>query len=194
MKSSSLRVLLVLTLGLGLSGCNSLSAPGWLWPFGADEPDAATAQPAPVPAAVRAPIAPSPAPNVPPIAEGSGDDAILGFHDRAEAFYNRLAQRRFNTLATYNDPTLRSYFETQEGYSDYYARLAQELTDAKFEKNRPLMAELQEFTLEGPDRARVRFRLVGRSSRPFRFWSTSIEGEDVWQRAGGRWWVVPAKL
>jgi len=172
-------------LALALAGCGSLSPPGWLWPFGDEEPEST---------AVRAP-APTP---VPPASSEhalpQGDEALLGFHERAEAFYKRLAQRRFNTLATYNDPTLRAYFETQEGYSDYYARLAEELTEAHFEKNRPLIGELQEFTMEAPGRARVRFRLVGRSSRPLRFWSTSIEREDIWEQNGGRWWIVPGKL
>jgi hypothetical protein len=57
-----------------------------------------------------------------------------------------------------------------------------------------LSAELQEFVLDGPTRARVRFRLVGKSSRPFRFWNTSIEREDIWEQTSGRWWIVPGKL
>lgn len=165
-------------LVLTLVGCSTASAPRWLWPFGSDEP-------APAAAAPTTPRAAAPAP---------ADEVILGFQERADAFYQRLAQRRFNTLATYNDPMLRSYFETQEGYSDYYARLAEELTEAHFEKNRPLTAELQEFSMETPDRARVRFRLEGKSSLPLRFWSVSIEGEDVWQQSGGKWWIVPGKL
>jgi len=172
-------------LALALTGCGSLSPPGWLWPFGDEEPESAAVR-----APATTPVLPaSPEPVLPP-----GDEALLGFHERAEAFYERLAQRRFNTLATYNDPMLRSYFETQEGYSDYYARLAEELTEAHFEKNRPLIGELQEFAMEAPGRARVRFRLVGRSSRPLRFWSTSIEREDIWEQNGGRWWIVPGKL
>jgi hypothetical protein len=48
--------------------------------------------------------------------------------------------------------------------------------------------------LDGPGRARVRFRLRGDNGLPLRFWSTSIEREDVWQREDGRWWIVPGKL
>lgn len=166
-------------LVLSLSGCSSFSAPRWLWPFGDEEPAPAPAATTPAPRAAA--LAPS-------------DAAVLGFQDRADAFYQRLAQRRFNTLATYNDPTLRSYFKTQEGYSDYYARLAEDLTAAHFEKNRPLAAELQEFSMEASDRARVRFRLEGKSSLPLRFWSVSIEREDVWEQSGGQWWIVPGKL
>jgi hypothetical protein len=179
MKPSALLQQVSVSLFLVLAGCSSVSAPRWLWPFGEEESATATA---------AAPVAPRAATLAP------GDDAVLGFHERAEAFYQRLAQRRFNTLATYNDPTLRGYFETQEGYSDYYARLAEELTEARFEKNRPLLAELQEFSMETPGRARVRFRLVGKSSRPLRFWSVSIEREDVWEQKSGHWWIVPGKL
>lgn len=178
-----------LALSLSLSGCSSFHAPGWLWPFGDEAPEAAPAR-----ADAKAPAPPVPPPVPAAASLAPSDQAVLGFHERAEAFYLRLAQRRFNTLATYNDPMLRGYFETQEAYSDYYARLAQQLTEAHFEKNRPLIAEVQEFTLEGTTRARVRFRLVGKSGRPFRFWSTSVEGEDVWEQTGGRWWIVPGKL
>ena len=179
---------ITLALALSITGCSSFSAPSWLWPFGDEEPGAAA------PRADAKTPAPSAAPPAPAAPMASSDEAVLGFQERADAFYQRLAQRRFNTLATYNDPMLRGYFESQEAYSDYYAHLAQELTDAHFEKNRPLSAELQEFMLDGPTRARVRFRLVGKSGRPFRFWSTSIEREDVWVQAGGRWWIVPGKL
>ncbi len=170
-------------LALALAGCSSFSAPHWLWPFGGGEPVRDEAR-------APAPVAPAPAPR--PVAPA--DEAVLSFQDRADAFYQRLAQRRFNTLATYNDATLRAYFQTQEGYSDYYARLAEDLVQAHFEKNRPLAAELLEFSMETPDRARVRFRLEGKSSLPFRFWSVSIEREDVWERSGGKWWIVPGKL
>ena len=182
-------------LALVLSGCSTVKAPGWLWPFGGDaEPLAETeAAPAPPLQLPPPPVAtPVGIPNA-PVTE-VGDAAILGFQERADAFYTRLTQRRFNTLATYNDPTLRAYFETQDGFSDYYARLAEDLTAAHFEKNRPLEALVQEFAMEAPGRARVRYRLEGMSGRPLRFWSTSIEREDVWQQANGRWWIVPGKL
>jgi len=180
--------LVPLGLALSLAGCSSIGVPHWMWPFGSSEAPASTN----ATAGQLAPSAPpptTPAPVLPP-----GDEAILSFQERADVFYKRLAQRRFNTLATYNDPTLRGYFENQDAYSDYYARLAQELTDAHFEKNRPLVAEMQEFSMEAPGRARVRYRLEGKSGLPLRFWSTSIEREDVWEQTNGRWWILPGKL
>ena len=171
------------SLVLALSACSSFSAPGWLWPFGEKEPGA------PAPAELAAPPPATPAPTILP-----SDAEVLDFHDFAEAFYQRLTQRRFNTLATFEDPKLRGYFETQEGYSDYYARLAQDLETAHFEKNKPLEAELQEFVIDAPQRARVRYRLVGKSGLPLRFWNTSVEREDSWVQSDGRWWIVPGKL
>lgn len=187
------RLLFAVAAASVLSGCGTVSAPGWLWPFGRDAEPVAASEPA---APVRVPPPPVSTPQTPPNAPISetGDAAILGFQERADTFYKRLTQRRFNTLATFNDPTLRAFFETQEGFSDYYARLAEDLTAAHFEKNRPLEAVVQEFAMEAPGTARVRYRLEGRSGRPLRFWSTSIEREDVWQQANGRWWIVPGKL
>lgn len=178
---SGARLVLAAVVAVALAGCGSLSAPTWLWPFGGegDVDQAATRRDG------------GAAPAVPAAAS---DAAVLGFHERAEAFYERLAQRRFNTLATYNDTALQAYFETQEAYSDYYAQLAEALVAAHFEKNRPLGAELLEFAMETPGRARVRFRLVGRSSQPLRFWRVSVEREDLWEQRGDRWWIVPGKL
>lgn len=171
----------VAAVALAAAGCGGVS---WLrvpWFGGGDEE-----RPAPPP--VSSPI-PAPAP-VPVLS----DQAALGFHDRAQAFYERLMLRRFNTLATYEDDFLRSYFQTPDAYSDYYAKLAQDLSEARFEKNRPLQAEVQEFSLESDGRARVRYRLVGDNSRPLRFWETSLERVDIWEQSNGRWWIVPGKL
>ncbi len=122
------------------------------------------------------------------------DAALIEFHQRADAFYARFAQRRVNVHATYADPALRDYFRDEKTFADYYAILAQALADAHFARNRPLETELEEFVLDGPGRARVRFRLRGDNGLPLRFWSTTIEREDVWQREDGRWWIVPGKL
>lgn len=119
---------------------------------------------------------------------------VVEFHARADAFYKRLSKRRVNTIATFQDRVLREYFQSESAFSDYYANLAQVLTEAHFERNRPLEAEVQEFALEAPGRARVRFRMKGDNGLPLRFWSTSVEREDRWERADGQWWIVPGKL
>ena len=68
------------------------------------------------------PMPPGPTPPV------SGDRA-LAFHRRADAFYQRLIQRRFNALETFNDRHLREHFDSQDLFFDYYADLAQSLSN-----------------------------------------------------------------
>ena len=121
------------------------------------------------------------------------DPSITDFLERADAFYDRLSRRRVNTIATFSDRVLREYFQTEEQYSDYYSDLAQALTIAHFEKNRPLGAEVQEFSFDAPGRARVKYRFVGDNGLPLRFWRTSLEREDRWERADGKWWIVPGR-
>ena len=121
------------------------------------------------------------------------DPAIVDFHTRADAFYERLTRRRVNTLATFNDRVLRDYFQTEAQYSDYYSALALALTEAHFEKNRALEGEVREFVFEAPGKARVRYRFVGMNGKPLRFWSASLEREDRWERIEGKWWIIPGR-
>jgi hypothetical protein len=116
------------------------------------------------------------------------------FLDRASAFYARLAGRRFNTLATFQDAELRQYFRAESAYADWYAELADALAEFHFEKNRPLTVSVEEFLAEGPGRARVRVAIVGENALPLRFWETRIVREDRWERQDGQWWVIPGKL
>jgi hypothetical protein len=118
----------------------------------------------------------------------------VAFHDRASAFYARLAGRRFNTLATFQDAELRQYFRAESAYADWYAELADALAAFHFEKNRPLTVSVEEFLAEGPGRARVRVAIVGENALPLRFWETRIVREDRWERQDGQWWVIPGKL
>ena len=64
-------------------------------------------------------------------------DALAG------AFYDRRENRRFNSLATFQDPGLRQFFRTRETYSDYYAELAYELETTRFEASRPTQVEVE---------------------------------------------------
>jgi len=121
------------------------------------------------------------------------DPAIVDFQVRADTFYGRLTRRRVNTIATFNDRVLRDYFQTEAQYSDYYSALAQALTEAHFEKNRPLEGEVREFLFDAPGKARVRYRFVGENGKPLRFWSTSLEREDRWERVEGKWWIIPGR-
>jgi hypothetical protein len=120
--------------------------------------------------------------------------AIVEFHRRAATFYGRLAQRRFNVIATYRDQVLRDYFRTDRSFADYYADFAEELEAASFERNLPTGLEVLEFRFEGPGDARVRVRIDGRNGKPLRVGGVDIEREDRWERVGGTWWIVPGKL
>jgi hypothetical protein len=155
--------LLVACLALGCS----------LWPFGGEGPGA------------------------PPDPEQGlvlvDDAALLEFHERASAFYERLAKRRFDSIQTYQDEGLRDYFRTDEAFADYYADLTAALVEAHFEKNRPVSLELVEFALEGPGRARVLARFVGEDGRPLRRGKVQFERNDRWERVDGAWWIVPGR-
>ncbi len=126
--------------------------------------------------------------------EVADDAAVVQFYERAQAFYERFALRRVNTLATYRDEVLRDYFRSEGAFSDYYADLAQDLADAHFERNRPLRLEVVEFRLRGPGEAEVETRIVGDNGLPLRWWSTGLERTDRWERIQGQWWIVPGKL
>lgn len=119
---------------------------------------------------------------------------ISRFFERASSFYDRMARRRFNTRATYEDATLRGYFRDVDSFSDYYADLASRLADAHVEKSRALSLEVEEMLVDGPGRARVRVRIVGENALPLRFRKVVLDREDRWERMDGEWWVVPGKL
>lgn len=112
----------------------------------------------------------------------------------ASDFYGRLANRRFNSIATYQDPALREYFISIESFSDYYADLAQEFSDVHFEANRPTAVEIRSIDWEDETKARVTVRFTGENGLPLRWWSTAFDRVDQWERAENRWWIVPGKL
>jgi hypothetical protein len=122
----------------------------------------------------------------------SGD--VADFYARAAEFYRRLEGRRFNSVASFRDAGLREYFGTEQSFSDYYADLADDLATANFERSVPLQTEVDEFLVDAPGRARVKIRIVGEDGRPLRFWATSLQREDRWERRDGRWWIVPGHL
>lgn len=109
-------------------------------------------------------------------------------------FYERITARRFNSLATYEDPALREFFRNIEAFSDYYAAFAEALDRASFEYNRPTAAFLQSMSRTGPNRVEVRIRFRGANAKPLRFWSTHVVRTDRWEYTQGRWWVVPGKV
>jgi len=86
-------------------------------------------------AACAGPVPRIPAPEGGAVAVDSG--AALEFQKRADGFYLRLAHRRFNTLETFNDFVLRDHFQSPDLFFDYYADLAQALTDTYFDRADP---------------------------------------------------------
>jgi hypothetical protein len=118
---------------------------------------------------------------------------VSDFYARATDFYDRLEGRRFNSIASFRDAGLRAYFESDQAFTDYYADLADDLVTANFQRSVPLDASVEEFLVDAPGRARVKLRVDGRDGRPLRFWSTSIDREDRWERRSGKWWIIPGK-
>ncbi|MEE8581372.1 MAG: hypothetical protein V3T33_07265 [Myxococcota bacterium] len=109
-------------------------------------------------------------------------------------FYDRISNRRFNSIATYRDPALREFFQTPEAFADYYAELAQVLGEAHFQANRPTRIELEAIRFDGDATARLIVRFRGDNARPLRWWRTAVVREEVWKREQGRWWIIPGKL
>lgn len=136
----------------------------------------------------------APGPDVSAGLEQVDSESVVEFYERASAFYTRMAKRRFDTLATFEDPELRRYFRSESSFADYYADLASDLVESDFERNRPLSLSVEEFLVEGPGQARVRVRIVGDNVLPLRFWGVVLEREDRWERREGSWWIVPGKL
>ncbi len=122
------------------------------------------------------------------------DPAVSEFYVTAQTFYDRLEGRRFNSITTFRDGLLHEYFRDEEDFSNYYADLAHDLTDANVRRNLPLGASVQEFLVEGPGTARVRVRIWGKNALPLRFWRVAVEREDRWERHEGRWWIIPGEL
>jgi hypothetical protein len=121
-------------------------------------------------------------------------DAALALQRRVDGFYLRLAQRRFNTLETYNDFIMRDHFQSEGLFFDYYADLAESLDEANFERNRPTRIEVLEFLFEDAQSALVEVRFVGEDDRPLNPFRTRLRRIDRWEWADGAWWIKPGRL
>lgn len=133
-----------------------------------------------------------PAPETGSVAVAS--QTALGLQRRAQGFYLRLQNRRFNSLETYHDFIMRGHFQTPELFLDYYAELAESLTEAHFERGRPIEVEIEQYLFEDADSARVQVRYVGGDDRPLRPGLVSLVRVDRWQFADGNWWIQPEKV
>ncbi len=146
------------------------------------------------------------------VREGAGGQRALGL--LARDFYLRIESRRFNSIATYQDPSLREFFRSDQAWSDYYAHLVQKLEENYFEAVRPTRVEVTSIEFEVPEEsppapgagpsggaaeppppsALVTVRFVGENGRPLRWWTTEMTRVDRWTRLDDRWWIIPGKL
>jgi len=111
-----------------------------------------------------------------------------------QVFYERIANRRFNSIATFQDPALREFFPSEEAFADYFANFVQALTDAHFERNRATKMRIEDICIEPAGDALVRIRFWGDNSQPLRWWRVQLVRVDRWQTADDAWWIVPGKL
>ena len=112
----------------------------------------------------------------------------------SEIFYERIASRRFNSRATFEDPSMRQFFPTLAAYSDYYAALVDNLDQANIRFNRPTEIELLGIELAENGSLMLSLRFTGRNDLPLRWWNTTLLRTDEWLWQDDRWWVVPGKL
>ena len=112
----------------------------------------------------------------------------------SEIFYERIASRRFNSRAAFEDPSMRQFFPTVAAYSDYYAALVDALDRANIRFNRPTEIELLGIEADPDGSIRLSLRFIGRNDLPLRWWNAILLRTDVWRWQEGRWWVVPGKV
>ncbi len=112
----------------------------------------------------------------------------------SELFYGRIISRRFDSRATFEDPSVRQLFPSVEAYSDYYAALVDALARAYIENSRPWSVELLGLETNKSGSLRLRLRFVGDNDLPLRWWTASLDRDDEWEWREGRWWVVPGKI
>jgi hypothetical protein len=112
----------------------------------------------------------------------------------SEIFYGRITSRRFNSRATFEDPSVRELFPSLAAYSDYYAALVDALDGAYIEYDRPTRVELLGIEFDEKGQIWLKIRFTGRNDLPLRWWNATLVRKDQWQWREGRWWVVPGKV
>lgn len=112
----------------------------------------------------------------------------------SQIFYERITSRRFNSRATFEDPSIRQFFPSVAAYSDYYAALVDALDRAHIRYTRPNRVSLLDLEPIDESSMRLELRFMGDNDLPLRFWNATLERADEWQWRDGRWWVVPGKI
>lgn len=125
---------------------------------------------------------------------GLPEAAKRSFLPLSQVFYDRITSRRFNSRATFDDPSVRQFFTTVAAYSDYYASLVDVLDRDHVRNNHPTRVELIELSATGDGILKLSLRFVGKNDLPLRWWTASVLRTDEWRWQDGRWWVVPGKV
>lgn len=121
-------------------------------------------------------------------------EARRAFLPLTEVFYDRITSRRFNSRATFEDPSMHQFFPSVAAYSDYYAALVDVLDRNYFLNNQPTRIELLGVSVVGDGVLRLSLRFAGRNDLPLRWWDATLLRTDEWRWRDGRWWVVPGKV
>ena len=111
-----------------------------------------------------------------------------------KVFYGRITFRRFNSRATFEDPSVRQFFPDVAAYSDYYAALADDLDRAYIRYNRPTRVDLLGIDRSKTGSLLLSLRFIGKNDLPLRWWSAVLTRTDEWVWQDGRWFVVPGKI
>lgn len=165
---SGFAVLTALVMVLGLSGCATRGGAGWGEVLSEADRSGALA-------------------DVP-------EEGRIALLPLSEIFYERITSRRFNSRATFEDPSVRQFFPSVAAYSDYYAALVDDLDRAYILYNRPTRVELVGIERSESGSLLLALRFVGENDLPLRWWNAELERVDEWQWREGRWYVVPGKV
>ena len=133
---------------------------------------------------------------------GSGKDPlepvderdIVAFAERLSAFYGRLEKLPLNSLLAFEDEELRSYFEGDREFSDYFASVAAQVREASLRNTTADRVLIREFRFADEDLAEVDITLEGRHKRGLRRGLIELQRTDTWRRVGGTWSLSPDKL
>ena len=133
---------------------------------------------------------------------GSGKDPlepvderdIVAFAERISAFYGRLEKLPLNSLLAFEDAELRSYFEGDREFSDYFASVAAQVREASLRNTKADRVLIREFRFADEDLAEVDITLEGRHKRGLRRGLIELQRTDTWRRVGGTWSLSPDKL
>ncbi len=133
---------------------------------------------------------------------GSGKDPlepvderdIVAFAERISAFYGRLEKLPLNSLLAFEDAELRSYFEGDREFSDYFASVASQVREASLRNTTADRVLIREFRFADEDLAEVDITLEGRHKRGLRWGLIELQRTDTWRRVGGTCSLSPDKL